>query len=139
MDAIYENVFLAKLFPNGIEKSIFIGQVEFSSHPHMRICIHTKQKPADEVSKWGVWGENYDIIVIELYTWCKVAKIENWQENEYFGELEIEILRNSSFNADDGLFLLSYKSGNVHLELECGKFRFERCSTYIWGPDEYTI
>ncbi|MGP1086003.1 hypothetical protein ACJ8LB_22210, partial [Serratia sp. CY58181] len=53
LDFVRRNEFLKKVFPNGLEESVYIGQIVFDVEGRLSVKIHTHQKPAVDVSKWG--------------------------------------------------------------------------------------
>jgi hypothetical protein len=57
-DFVRRNEFLTKVFPNGLEGSVYIGQIVFDVEGRLSVKIHTHQKPAVDVSKWGL-GEGF--------------------------------------------------------------------------------
>ncbi|PHM73265.1 hypothetical protein [Xenorhabdus cabanillasii] len=66
IDAIDSNLFLKELFPLGLTGDVFLGQIGFDIQGRISLNINTKQRPEKEIIKWGVWGKDYDVIVIKL-------------------------------------------------------------------------
>jgi hypothetical protein len=82
LDIIRDNVFLEKLYPDGIS-NYFVGQVHLDLSASVGITIHCKDKPAIEVAKWGKWGVNYNVIAIELSSnSARHIGVQNWENNE---------------------------------------------------------
>ncbi|WP_407267377.1 hypothetical protein [Tenacibaculum maritimum] len=65
LDTIRNNQFIKKIYPNGIS-DFFIGNISLGIDSSITIALHSKEKPSIEISKWGKWGINYNIIVIEF-------------------------------------------------------------------------
>jgi len=120
---ILGNVFLEKIFPNGLVDPVFIGQIGFDVDGRISLNIHTKQKPSIETEKWGVWGKNYNVIVIKLNGICKdSAIIKNWKKAEY---APLSIGNNGE------TLIISQMGQDWNIELECIALIFNGCSTYI--------
>jgi hypothetical protein len=125
IDLIDSNLFLKKLFPDGLRGPVYLGQFGLDVAGRFSMNIHTKQKPAIEVSKWGLYGQSYDVIVIELLgCGARNISIENW------------------INADFALFDFSKEGDNIRINAReadwsfgatVENFHFQRCSTYIDG------
>jgi L-alanine-DL-glutamate epimerase-like enolase superfamily enzyme len=63
---------------------LFIGQLGLNVAGMFSMNIHTRQKPAVEIAKWGMHGRNYDVIVIELLgSGARNINIENWINADY--------------------------------------------------------
>lgn len=130
IDMIDGNLFLKKLFPDGLAGPLYLGQFGLEGAGRFSMNIHTRQRPAIEVAKWGIYGKHYDVIVIELLgCGVKNVSIENW------------------INADYAVFDFSKKGQDIRIaasgaewafEATVASFNFQRCSTYINGePEEY--
>jgi len=80
-----DNVFLTKLFPDGLTDPVCLGQILFGLQGrfYLNLNIHIKQKPSIEVDKWGEWGKDYNVIVIRLNGTCKDSAIKNWGNADY--------------------------------------------------------
>jgi hypothetical protein len=121
IDCIDNNTFLKSIFPAGIEEGL-IGQFGLDQG-RFSINIHTKTKPAKPVAKWGVWGEDYNVIVIEMLgTGLMQIDIQNWDKYESASitckknEMELQ---------------LTYGANDWALRLKCRGLAFQKCSTYI--------
>jgi len=125
INSIYNNIFLEKIFPDGLEPMVLIGNVHFDLNKKISLSIHTKQRPGVEVEKWGLWGKDYNVIVIEVYgIACDTTILRGWNDVNY-GNISI------SQNADG--FLLSHSGDLWDIKIQSQVFCFERCSTYIDG------
>ncbi|WP_109077891.1 hypothetical protein [Aggregatibacter kilianii] len=80
-EIIESSIFLNKLYPNGIDK-LSIHKVDFitSSYGSSFIYIHTNQKPQINIPKYGIFGEDYNTIVIELS--CRISDIEIYNSSK---------------------------------------------------------
>ena len=61
-----ENPFFSSLFPYGLTDEVLIGQLGLDVGGLFRLNIHTMQQPNKEVAKWGVYGKDYDVVVIKF-------------------------------------------------------------------------
>lgn len=115
--------FLEKLFPNGLVEKMVVPQIHIDSFGYTAINVHVRQKPAISVSKWGVWGEDYNTIVIKLIgsnvARCAVTNIQN--------------ATYADVNITDcgGRRILSQQAESWSLELEFECFIFQRCEIYL--------
>ncbi|MDH7461386.1 hypothetical protein QEG73_08845 [Chitinophagaceae bacterium 26-R-25] len=127
IELVYSNIFLKRLFPAGISEPVFIGQINFDVGPRMSVHIHTKQRPAIEIDKWGKWGVDYDIVVIHLHGFCRgLACLKNWKNADYAPLIV-------TGNAET--LTISQRGTNWSIELECESLIFNGCSTYINGAE----
>ncbi|MCL1924196.1 MAG: immunity 50 family protein [Defluviitaleaceae bacterium] len=129
-EAIYQNIFLERIFPDGLNEPVLIGSISFNLGQGLRISIHTKQKPSTEVSKWGKWGVDYEVIAINLNTFCHDINVNGWQKTDY-GNLSVKLLNND--NLDIPIFSITHSSHKSTIKIECDKLIFEGCSTYLEG------
>lgn len=128
IDYIDNNLFLKKLFPAGLNGDALIGQVGLSLGNRLLINIHTKQQPTVEVSKWGKWSQDYDVIVIELLGLCgELVSITNWKDVAYGKILTKE---------ENRKLFISQSTDICKVEIECDGLIFQRCTTYIDGGDD---
>lgn len=127
LEFINSNIFLKRLFPNGLTEPVFIGQIGFDVEGRMSVNIHTKQKPAIEVDKWGTWGVDYNVVVIKLNGLCRDSAIlKNWKNADY---APLTIIDNIE------TFMISQMGSNWSIELECDAFIFNGCSIYTDGVE----
>ena len=81
LDIIGENLFLKKLYPNGLF-NFYIGRIELNTFNRLTIVLHLREKPAINITKWGEWGQEYNIITTELIgSDIRRIQINNWQNN----------------------------------------------------------
>ena len=81
LDIIGENLFLKKLYPNGLF-NFYIGRIELNTFNRLTIVLYLREKPAINIAKWGEWGQEYNIITTELIgSDIRRIQINNWQNN----------------------------------------------------------
>ena len=124
LDIISRNQFLQQLFPTGID-NFFLGQLDLSIDDRISFILHSKTKPNIELPKWGKWGEDYNIITIELTgQFIRKVNVNNWQNNQC--ELSsCEILQENDY------YLITFRGSNWSVEMELQHLIFQRNSTYI--------
>jgi hypothetical protein len=129
IEYIERNHFLKELFPNGFETPVLIGKIELQTDDRVILCIHTRQQPYKEISKWGVWGETYNTIVIEILgQFIKKIDIKNWQNVKFcMPEISrkddiINLLFQKNFDNQELLFCI---------DIQLKYFIFQECRTYI--------
>jgi len=84
LDYINNSFFLKRIFPEGLVGIILIGQVRFDVEGRFSINLHTMQKPSIEIAKWGIHGQDYDVIVIKLFgSNATDVSIKNWRNISY--------------------------------------------------------
>ncbi len=125
VDLIHSNFFLKKIFPDGLSKFVYVGQFGLDVAGTFSMNIHTRQKPALEIPKWGIHGQSYDVIVIRLLgNGARNISIENW------------------INADFAFFDFSKEGEDIRInacgadwafDVTVGSLGFQGCSTYIDG------
>ncbi len=125
IDVIDNNYFVKEIYPDGI-KNFFLGNVRLGIDKSITLNIHSKDQPKINVEKWGKWGVNFNIVVIELSAFLiKSCKIIDWQDIEKPNyTLIIREGRQEKYNV---------KLTNEFLEVtfETHSLTFQRCSTYI--------
>ncbi len=122
--AIRENIFFNKFISQNMLNEVLIGNIEIYWNSIV-IHIHTNCKPAIEISKYGVWGENYNTISIELFAIIKgEIKIKN---REFMTYAPVEVQKTL-----EG-YLIKQEGDNWSISFEIiGDFLFRRISsTYI--------
>ena len=125
IEVIERNHFLKQLFPSGIE-SFFIGQVELSCFDRINLTLHTNKQPAIEVKKWGIWGEEYNIVTLNiLVTSIKSINIENWQNNL------MEICTVHVGEPTGGIINLLFEGKNWKAEMKAGMLTYQNSSVYM--------
>ena len=133
-EAVDKNVVWDRLFPNGLNEPVFIEPIRINLGQRMELKLHTKQKPDIEIEKWGKWGVDYNVIIIELNAFCHDIDIKNWKEKGY-GELSVQLLNND--NSGDPTFLIVHSSPKSTLKIECNKLHCQGCSRYLSHPERY--
>lgn len=115
--------FLKSLFPNGLEEPVLIGQLALDLSDQLTMHIHVTQKPAVEVNKWGVWGKDYNIIVIKVIgQFLNKTVITNW-ENVDFCFLD--------FTQGNEFLCLKFCGESWCVDIEVKALTFQNCNVYI--------
>lgn len=115
--------FLQSLFPEGLTEPVLFGQISLDVFGYTLIGLHTKQRPAIEVAKWGVWGQDYDVIVVTL-----LGGVENdfimsgWSVRKY---LPFDVLVEG-----DRKFLMQ-DDGDKKMRIEFSELIFQKCDSYL--------
>lgn len=125
-EIIESSVFLNKLYPNGIEK-LSIHKIDFmtSSYGSSLVYIYTNQKPLIDITKYGVFGQDYNTIIIELQ--CRISGIEIYNSSNNKSYLPIEI----HCNEDSGYTLKQiWKDGRIKFNID-NKFIFQKVTAYF--------
>lgn len=123
IELIQRNEFLEKIFPDGVGDSIFFGQMAFDVGGKVSIGIHTKHPPKIEVKKWGAWGVDYNVVVINLVG--KVAEycvMKNYQKFDYAKTI---------FEQSGDAIFISQPGSGFDLQLVVEYLIFQNCTTYI--------
>ena len=122
-DAIVPNPFLNSIYPNGLMNDILIGQIEFDSGGHVWLTIHTKESPYKIIKKWGIFGKDYNIVVIKLSI-CDLKRItvSGWSMADFF-PVEIE--------KKGDIFVIRQSSGKYDFEVQAAFLNFKNCSVYV--------
>ncbi|NHZ36150.1 hypothetical protein [Massilia rubra] len=122
IDLISRNLFLNKLFPEGLRGDVLLGQLSFSVG-RMELGIHTQQKPAVETEKWGTWGTDYNVIVLHLSGYGgKYVHIENWWHADF---APVDLIE------ENGIAMLTQRGDNWSIKIDVDDLIFQRGSTYI--------
>ena len=125
IDLIDNNFFLKKIFSHGLVGPVYIGQFGLDVGGRFSMNIHTMQRPELEVVKWGIYGQNYDVIVIRLLGYeASNIKIENWM-NADFAIVD--------FSNEEKAIRITAREPGWALDVTVGGFVFQGCSTYIDG------
>lgn len=123
IDMIDRNLFLKKLFPDGLAGPVYIGQFGLDVAGRFSMNIHTRQKPAVEIEKWGMHGCHYDVIVIQLLgSEARNINIENWINAEYAF---------FDFSKQNESIHIRAQEANWAFAVTVGNLGFQGCSTYI--------
>jgi hypothetical protein len=123
LDAVYHRDFLDKIFPRGLTESFMIGQIEIDPFGMSSIKIHTQQRPAIEVKKWGVWGERYNTIVIVLSSsGVKELSVKDVSHASYAP---------SALSKVENNYRLTQYSSVWSVEMVFEYLTFDRCEVYM--------
>jgi hypothetical protein len=123
IDVISRNHFLKEIFPEGLQASVLIGQIGFDLGSRFSLNIHTKQRPAKEIVKWGTWKKDYDTVVL-----CLLGQlvgdivISNWGQVDY-AQLICEQIGDRH--------LIRTRNEGWEVQLSFGSLVFQECRTYI--------
>jgi hypothetical protein len=117
------NKFLTQLFPNGLTQEILLGQISLNLDYLVEVNIHIFEKPNIEVNKWGIWGKNYDVIVLKFTIHSvKELIIEHWQNVE---------ICNLNFAMEENTYVLNFSGNNWKVSIKADTLIFQNCTTYI--------
>ena len=117
IDKISNNLFLKKLFPDGLSEPIYLGQIRFDVEGRLTLNFHTKKKPSVEIAKWGTWGKDYNVIVITVNGLCRDSAILKNIKDADYAQL---IIADST-----DTFTISQVGSNWSIEIECTTFIFQ--------------
>jgi len=118
--------FLKEIFPSGVGE-VFIGHLVLDQG-QFRMDVHVYDKPAKDVAKWGIWGKNYNVVVIDLLgQGLKEIEIKHW---EGFGRGALVCTKKEK------IFSLHQHGAGWELKISFGILAFQKCSTYIDGEIE---
>lgn len=127
LDILDHKHFLVNLFPEGLDKNLMIGQVSFDFLGNSTVSLHTRQRPAIEVKKWGKWGEAYNVIVVKISSArVKEFSAKNISDALYAG-VDVQQVENG--------FRLVQRTDDWSFDLVCGYLMFDSCSVYLDEPD----
>jgi hypothetical protein len=123
IDKLDNNIFLKKLFPNGIVSPMLIGRFNLDLSGYCDIDIHVKQEPALNLKKYGNWGEDFNVIVLKLKgKVCGDILITNWSKNE-FVDLEFAELNKG--------WILKAQKNDFKFYTELDGLIFQEISVYL--------
>ncbi|WP_026042481.1 Imm50 family immunity protein [Pantoea sp. A4] len=118
------NRFLDSLYPNGLGDNLLIGQVNLDFSDRVTLSIHTYEPPSKKVEKWGRWGEDYNVVVVNLLLqFITDCQLNNWQ-NITSSQVIIE-------TRDNGVFSLTSQGENWSLNINFKAMTFQGCDVYI--------
>lgn len=122
LETISRNNFLKELYPEGLAEEVLIGHLGFDVGNRFSLNIHTKQRPAKDIAKWGVWGNDYDTVVICLLGQrVQDITISNW-DRVGFADLICE--------TRGDCHSISSRGENWHIGLSYRSLVFQECRTY---------
>ncbi|ENX63761.1 MULTISPECIES: hypothetical protein [Acinetobacter] len=124
---IDNNIFLKKLYPSGIVFPVRIGRFSVDLSGYCDIDFHVSERPGIDIKKYGLWGEDYNTVVIKLKgRLVGSIYIENWIKNS-FGELVFE---------DKGkYFVLKVHKDDFVFSIEIEGLIFQELSVYFDGVE----
>ncbi|MGY3727095.1 MULTISPECIES: hypothetical protein [Cobetia] len=126
LDLVEKNIFLNKLFKDGITKSVKIAKLDLAKDGRSEMNVHITQEPSIEVKKWGVWGKHYNTINLVLSGGSVVdVEVKNW-DKLVFCDLMIK--------KEGNLFYLSQEDENSHIRLSCDGFLFKEIRVH-WNDE----
>ncbi|MCT2385939.1 immunity 50 family protein [Erwinia pyrifoliae] len=121
---LMENKFIHSLYPHGIKGNVLIGQLSLDIADQVMLSVHTSQTPDKVVAKWGVWGKDYNVIVINvLAQFISKVEINNWQSIKP-SPLVIDI-------KESGIYSLTSKGIDWDITIDFKSLTFQRCDVYI--------
>ncbi|WP_168403554.1 hypothetical protein [Erwinia amylovora] len=121
---LMENKFIHSLYPHGIEGNVLIGQLSLDIADQVMLSVHTSQTPDKVVAKWGVWGKDYNVIVINvLAQFISKVEINNWQSIKP-SPLVIDV-------KESGIYSLTSKGIGWNITIDFESLTFQRCDVYI--------
>lgn len=129
IDCIDSNIFLKKLFPNGITNNeVMIGKFSIDLSMNCDLHFHVRQKPDIEVHKFGTWGKDYNIVVIRILgAISEEAQIQNWRSTDF---QELKIVKN------EDNYILSTSNEKFNFSVMIKWLTFQSISVYLDSPDE---
>ncbi|NEN75457.1 hypothetical protein F9B74_03830 [Pelistega sp. NLN82] len=89
------------------------------------VYIYTNQPPQINIPKYGVFGEDYDTIVIELS--CRISELEVYNSSKKISYSPIEIYSN---DASGYILKQIWKDGSIRFSID-SKFIFQGITTYF--------
>jgi len=115
------DVFIESIYPEGVGEALIgkfgLDQGRFSMN------LHIYTEPAKKIPKWGVWGANYNVVVLKFIgDGLKVIKVENW---ECFGKAELLC------NWDGDRYCISQRGPTWEFEVLFGILVFQGAETYV--------
>jgi len=121
VDCVDNNIFLQSVFPSGLG-DVLVGQFGLDEGS-FSLNIHVLKQPDREIKKWGIWGVNYDVIVIKLLgSGVDDITIRNWQKLTA-GPLLCWIRENRLF--------INCQSEGRFFQISCSGLIFQSGGTYI--------
>lgn len=124
IDAISRNHFLKDIYPTGLTEGVMIGHVGFDLDDRFSLNIHTKQRPAKEIPKWGQWGEDYNVVVICLLgVQIRNIEISHWDRTSFSPMHCTAAGKNYTISIGE----LEWK-----ISLTFSSLVFQECHTYTW-------
>ncbi|MBF7142703.1 MULTISPECIES: hypothetical protein [Pseudomonas] len=123
LDILDHKHFLVNLFPEGLDKNLMIGQVNFDFLGNTTVSLHTRQQPAIEVKKWGRWGVRYNVIVVKISS----SIVKKFSAKNISGALYAKV---DVQQVENGI-RLTQRADDWSFDLVCGYLMFDSCSVYL--------
>ncbi|QEW30808.1 hypothetical protein D0N50_03520 [Erwinia billingiae] len=118
------NKFIHSLYPHGIEGNVLIGQVSLDIADQVMLSVHTCQTPDKVIAKWGVWGKDYNVIVINvLAQFISKVEINNWQSIKP-SPLVIDV-------KEGDIYSLTSTGVDWNINIDFKSLTFQGCDVYI--------
>lgn len=119
---INRNIFFKKMFPDGIKGKVLVGKFSIDLSMNCEIHFHITDKPSIEINKFGLWGVDYNTIVIKtLGLIGDEVCIRNWNDAEP-SDLEI--------NQQDQDFIITSSGKNRNFYIKVKGIIFQDISVY---------
>src|ERR1700712_4580793 len=123
IDGILNGEFLHIIFPDGLKEDVYVGHLGLDPGADFSLNIHVKQKPNREIAKWGVWGENYDTIVIALLgTRIDDIQISGWKNIDF---------QKINYTYDNERYRLESEGMEWKIQFTFQTLTFQQCRTYM--------
>ena len=123
IDCIDRNSHLKTIFPDGITGDVLLGQIGFDADGRIRLHIHTRQKPAIEVAKWGKWSDQFNVVVVKLLGHGGGhVKIRNWKNAEFMA---------CDVSKTGDTFLISQHGDDWDIEITFSDLLFQGYDVYL--------
>ena len=120
---LVNNKYLSSIYPDGLTGKVLLGQIGLDIGGRIYLNIHTQQEPAIRNSKWGDWGDKYNVIVIKISGRSSgLAKIENWERADYC---------DLTVTAENDHIVISQSGPDWSLELSIKDLLLQGFETYI--------
>ena len=121
---IINNEFINRMYPDGDLGVTHLGQL-FLDIDKITIGLHIQKEPKIKVKKWGAWGKDYNMIVIEVT--CSLIQrlnIENWSS---FDVCSVSC----SYDENNMTYGLKLTSNDWNVSIRTKAISFQKCSVYI--------
>lgn len=125
ISAVSRNHFLKDIYPNGLTKDVLIGDISFHPAGRFSLELHAKQIPAKEVLRWGVWGKEFNVVVICLEgRFVDSVEISDWEKVDFAPLI---------CAAAEERYLVTSSGSDWKIEFRFHSLVFQNCKTYLLG------